>query len=77
MLGSILSNILLVLGCSFIAGSFSHAAVQLMVLNCMTIAGFKYKESHFQAVGAQAWVHSLIIEGVVISHSSSVLAPYV
>ncbi|KAF9469298.1 Sodium/calcium exchanger protein-domain-containing protein [Collybia nuda] len=36
MLGSILSNILLVLGCSFIA------------------AGFKFKESEFQAVGAQA-----------------------
>jgi len=36
MLGSILSNILLVLGCSFIA------------------AGFKAKESHFHAVGAQA-----------------------
>ncbi|KAG6889828.1 hypothetical protein C0995_014305 [Termitomyces sp. Mi166 len=36
MLGSILSNILLVLGCSFIA------------------AGFKFKESKFEATGAQA-----------------------
>ncbi|KAI7947898.1 hypothetical protein MJO28_009806 [Puccinia striiformis f. sp. tritici] len=48
MLGSILSNILLVLGCSFIA------------------AGFKFKESRFQATAAQASASLMLLACIAL-----------
>ncbi|KAA1104568.1 hypothetical protein PGT21_026989 [Puccinia graminis f. sp. tritici] len=48
MLGSILSNILLVLGCSFIA------------------AGFKFKESKFQATAAQASASLMLLACIAL-----------
>lgn len=48
MLGSILSNILLVLGCSFIG------------------AGFKFKESRFQATAAQASASLMLLACIAL-----------
>ncbi|KAJ6531211.1 Sodium/calcium exchanger protein-domain-containing protein [Mycena capillaripes] len=52
MLGSILSNLLLVLGCSFLAGIFSRL-FHILRLHGLP-AGFKFKESNFQVTAAQA-----------------------
>lgn len=55
MLGSILSNILLVLGCSFLAGkglTFLKESIDLL-----GVGGLYHEEGHFNKIGAQACVN--------------------
>jgi Ca2+/H+ antiporter len=59
MLGSILSNILLVLGCSFFAGKELTLLKESMDLLC--IGGMRHKEGKFNSTGAQACVVSPLL----------------
>lgn len=64
MLGSILSNLLLVLGCSFFFGKLiamhSLSASRDMVLNPIP-GGIKHSVLEFQETGAQAYVFYILI----------------
>ena len=60
MLGSILSSVLLVLGCSFFAGMIGVLMPGARALNWHRTGGIYYHESTFPITGAQMFVSRFV-----------------